>query len=117
MFFSRIILFSLIYGFLPHTAQAADLTDAQIKELTVFSGRSMGVNIQSSDIKNIVSRAELNKLVATGININGHLCAEIVDIRPLKISSTYEVTCIAFRDGSSEKAYLIDSHAGIASEL
>jgi hypothetical protein len=64
----------------------------------------------------VLSQAEIEHMVATGINKNGHLCARIVDIRPLKIKSAYEVSCIAYRGGSAKKSYVLEALKGIAFE-
>lgn len=87
------------------------------KELTVFGLRSLGMHSVVGDVKKILSRTEIEKLVSTGINLNGFLCAKITDISALKVRSAYEVTCIANRGGSSKKTYLLESLKGIASEM
>ena len=83
------------------TALAGDLNAQHKRELTVLGSRAMGLLVGVNDVKKILSGAEIEKLVAAGINLNGHLCARITDIRLLKISGGYEVTCIAYRGGSA----------------
>ena len=61
-----------------------------------------------------VSDAETKKMVATGLNLNGHLCAELTSIKPLKIKSTYEASCVAYRGGNAQKSYVIDAKKGVA---
>jgi GTP:adenosylcobinamide-phosphate guanylyltransferase len=95
---------------------ASDLTALQTKELTVFAARAMGANVGVADIKNVSSRKEVEQMVTAGLNINGLLCAEITDIRPLKVRSAYEVTCVAYRNGSAKKAYIVDALKGSAYE-
>ncbi len=104
----------LLLGALPVIASAADFTTGQKKELTVFGMKAMGLNVGISDVKNILSASEIEQMVATGLNLNGHLCAQITDIRPLKVKSTYEVTCIAYRGGSAKKSYVVDALKGVA---
>jgi hypothetical protein len=98
------------------TSYAAELSIQQKKELTVFSGRAMGTQVGVGDVKEVLSRSDIEHLVATGINLNGHLCAQIVDIRPLKVSGAYEVSCIAYRGGSAKKSYVLDALKGVAFE-
>lgn len=101
---------------LPLTVLASDLSDLQAKELTVFAGKSMGSDVEVSDIKKVLPRADINKLVAAGININGFLCASVTGIRAMKVKSVYEVTCIAYRNGTAKKTYMVDALKGIAFE-
>lgn len=98
------------------TAHAADLSTQNKKELSVFGMRAMGMQVGVSDIKNVLSRPEINQMVQAGLNMNGHLCAQITDIRPLKISGTYEVTCVAYRGGSAKKSYVLEALKGVAFE-
>lgn len=57
----------------------------------------------------------LKETTATIINLNGLLCAKVLDIRPLKVRpDVYEVTCIVYRGGSSTKTYLMDAAKGNA---
>lgn len=100
------------------TAQSLDqLTLQQEKELTVF-GIKGGLNMDASvdDIKNRLAKADLEEMIATGINGNGFLCATVLEVRPLTLESKYEVTCIAYRGGSGRKTYIIDALNGIAFE-
>ncbi len=98
-------------------AFGAELTEKQIMELTVFGGKAMGANVSTSDVNNILSEQELNKLVAVGINLNSLLCASVTEIKPLKIDGRYEVTCVAFRSGTAKKAYVVDALKGVAFEI
>ena len=44
------------------------------------------------------------------INLNGHLCAKVLEIRPLAVKNDmYEVTCIEYRSGSKTKVYHMDA--------
>lgn len=59
--------------------------------------------------------AELRKMTAAIINMNGLLCARVVDIRPLPVGKyIFEVTCIEYRGGTGRKVYLMDAARGIA---
>lgn len=95
---------------------AADLSTQNKKELSVFGMRAMGMKVGVSDIKNVLSRSEIDQMVQAGLNLNGHLCAQITDIRPLKISGTYEVTSVAYRGGSAKKSYVLEALKGVAFE-
>ena len=95
-------------------AQAASLSDTQKKELTLFGMKAMGLNVGIGHVKKVLPDPEVNEMVATGLNLNGHLCAELITVRPLKVESTYEATCIAYRGGSSKKSYIIDALKGVA---
>lgn len=104
-------------GSMHHGYAKSTLTTQHKKDLTVFGLRSMGMNAGLGDVKKVLSEAEVKELVLAGINLNGHLCAEILDIRPLEIAGAYEVSCIAYRGGSAKKAYLLEALEGIASEM
>ena len=60
------------------------------------------------------TREELKTLVSATILLNGYLCAEVVDIRPLVKADTYEVTCIEYRGGRGTKLYIFDAARGSA---
>ena len=106
----------LILGFflIPSLVQAGSLSDMQKKELTLFGMKAMGLNVGIGQVKKVLSVSEVNKMVATGLNLNSHLCAELIAVRLLKVKSTYEATCIAYRGGSAKKSYIIDALKGIA---
>lgn len=104
----------MLLGVIPIITSAADLSTVQKKELTVFGMKAMGLNFGVGDVKNVLSTSKIEKIVSTGLNLNSHLCAQITDIRPLKVKSTYEVTCIAYRDGSAKKSYIVDALQGVA---
>jgi len=58
--------------------------------------------------------AEIKEVAATILNLNGHLCAQVVEIRPLRIQDQYEVTCIQYRGGSGRVRYILNARAGTA---
>lgn len=97
-------------------AFAAELSATQKKELVVFTGRAMGMKTDVDDVKQTMSVGEIERLVATGLNLNRYLCSQIVEIRPLELTSTYEVTCIAYGGGTVKKAYIVDALKGVAFE-
>jgi hypothetical protein len=76
-----------------------------ISSLVLFSG-----------IAHALDREELKTLTATILNLNGLLCAEVTDIRPLEIKNIFEVTCIEYRDGTGTKTYIMDAAKGTAWE-
>lgn len=63
-----------------------------------------------------LDKKELKTLTATILNLNGLLCAEVTDIRPLEIKNLFEVTCIAYRGGSATKTYIMNAAEGTAWE-
>jgi hypothetical protein len=92
------------------------LTAEHHKELIVFSMRAMGTRVTPADVKGSLSRGEVVELVAAGLNLNGHLCAELIGLRALELESKYEATCIVYRGGSAQKSYIIDAPQGVAFE-
>lgn len=57
----------------------------------------------------------IKKLMAMYINVNGFLCAQVTDIRQLKVGPNFwEVTCIEYGGGSAKKTYIFDSKTGRA---
>ena len=57
------------------------------------------------------------EMIATAINLNGLLCAKVVNVRPLQVNNdTFEVTCIEYRGGSSRATYIINTETGVAFE-
>lgn len=60
------------------------------------------------------SADQLLEKIATVINLNGHLCASVTDVRPLQMKDRYEVTCIEYRGGQGEVRYILDARKGVA---
>ena len=64
------------------------------------------------------ARAQLDQdtseLIATMLNLNGLLCASVVDFRKLQVADQYEVTCIEYRGGSGTARYILDLSTGKA---
>lgn len=67
-----------------------------------------------ASVASAASESELKAQIATIINLNGHLCASVTDVRPLQIKDKYEVTCIEYRGGSGTVRYILDAMKGIA---
>ena len=107
---------SLVYGLLfsATSLYAETLSDIHKKELTLFGMKAMNLNVDMAQVKKVLTTQEVHKMIKTGLNLNGHLCAELVEIRPLKVESTYEATCVAYRDGTAKKQYIIDALNGVA---
>jgi hypothetical protein len=61
-----------------------------------------------------MTKEELKTVMATMLNLNGHLCAEVIDIRPLQVANQFEVTCIEYRGGSGRVRYIFDGNTGKA---
>ncbi len=53
-----------------------------------------------------LSREELKEFMAFTINANGFLCAKVVEVLPLALKDTYEVTCVEYRGGKRTVEYL-----------
>lgn len=93
-----------------------ELTPEQRQELFVFGARAMGLEAGVGDVKHVLSPAEVKQLVSAGIKLNGHLCAEIVEIRPLQMQAAYEVSCSPYRGDSGTKTYVLEAFEGRAFE-
>ncbi|WOF77650.1 hypothetical protein [Stutzerimonas kunmingensis] len=93
--------------------QRADPVE-QRRELAWFGMRAAGLPVDLAAVKNVPGEAETRELVATGINLNGHLCARVTAIRPLKLDGGYEIECIEYRGGSTTKTYIIHAGRGFA---
>jgi hypothetical protein len=93
-----IVLFAGVFA-IAAVSNAAELSAQHRKELSVFGMRAMGLKVGVGDVKNVPSRSEIEQVVAVGLNANGHLCAQIVEIRPLrlgvKIMSGFKHACDA----------------------
>ncbi len=60
-----------------------------------------------------LSKAELKEAMAAIINLQGHLCAKVIDIASLKLRGTYEVSCIEYRGGNGKVDYIVKLNDGI----
>ena len=70
----------------------------------------------ASTIASASSKEDLKQTVALILNLNGHLCAKVIDISPLKIKNQYEVICVANRGGTATKNYILNAADGTAFE-
>lgn len=62
-----------------------------------------------------LSRNEAGEGIATAINLNGFLCAKVIEAKPLRMKQdVYEVTCIEYRGGSGRVRYIVDANSGVA---
>lgn len=61
-----------------------------------------------------MTREELKTMTATVINMNGGLCAEVVNISPLVQKGLFEVRCIEYRGGTGTVDYIMDANKGTA---
>lgn len=69
--------------------------------------------VSSMSFASAASEAELKEKVATLINLNGHLCASVTDVRPLEIAGNFEITCVEYRGGSGTVRYILNAAKGI----
>ena len=61
-----------------------------------------------------IGNEEVKETMATALNLGGHLCARVTEIRPLALDKRYEVTCIEYRGGSAKVTYIFDTRTGQA---
>lgn len=59
---------------------------------------------------------ELEDAAAVILNLNGLLCAEVLDLNQLKQKGIFEVRCTKYRGGEAEATYIIDANSGNAWE-
>lgn len=72
------------------------------------------LQVQKEDaVPNQIDGEKAKVLAASMANMNGHLCAEVVEIRPLKVRpEIHEIVCIEYRGGTGRKMYLLDTKKG-----
>lgn len=113
----RPILISAVLVAVATTTHAIDLSTQNKKELTVFGLRAMGINAGVIDVKEVLLRSEIEKLVQAGLNLQGRLCAKITNIRPLlkvETKGSYAVTCVTYRDGTAKESYYLEALEGVS---
>ncbi|MER9473537.1 hypothetical protein [Mesorhizobium sp. M0520] len=78
--------------------------------------RFMAAFVVSAKLANAqnMSPDELKSVMAAVINSSGYLCAEVTDIRPLRMNKQFEVTCIEYRGGSGTVRYIFNGEDGSA---
>lgn len=59
---------------------------------------------------------EAEEVAALMLNLNGLLCAEVVDLRMLEQRNVYEVQCVKYRGGRAQATYVLDMNSGNAWE-
>ena len=59
---------------------------------------------------------QAEEIAAFMLNVNGLLCAEVVELNALEQKKVYEVQCIKYRGGSATATYLLDMNTGVAWE-
>ncbi|WP_206377610.1 zinc ribbon domain-containing protein [Sphingobium sp. TB-6] len=65
--------------------------------------------------KPLPSKKESAEAIATVINLNGHLCARVTNVAPLRMrDSVYEVTCVEYRGGTGTVRYIVNANTGVA---
>ena len=58
---------------------------------------------------------EHGEVIATVLNLNGLLCARVVAVEPLRVSSdAFEVTCVEYRGGTGTVRYIVNAANGTA---
>ena len=94
-------------------ARRAD-PEHQRRELALFGMRAAGLRVDLAAVKNVPNEAETMEVVATGINLNGHLCARVTAIRSREAALTFEADCVENRDGTGRRTYVIGASSGLA---
>jgi hypothetical protein len=56
----------------------------------------------------------LESMLATMLNLNGFLCANVTDYRPLAATDQIEVTCVEYRGGTGRVRYILNRNTGVA---
>jgi len=74
----------------------------------------VGAALTAASTVHAMTDTELKTVTATIINLNGHLCASVVDIRALQLQDQYEVTCVEYRGGSGTVRYIMNARKGTA---
>lgn len=59
---------------------------------------------------------DAEEIAAMFINLNGLLCAEVLELNALNQKDVYEVTCTKYRGGNSQATYILDMKTGAAWE-
>jgi len=93
-----------------------ELTTIQQKELTLFGMRAMGADVAIDDIKEIPTESGIKTLVATGLNLNGYLCAYLDSISPQKTAGIYHIRCSKNISATEWGHYVINVIDGTAYE-
>lgn len=57
-----------------------------------------------------------SNFVGALINVNGHLCAQVINVVPAG-GSNYEVTCVQYRSGKGRVRYLVNGETNSARPL
>lgn len=96
---------------LPPAAPAAPTSAPATAPPTPFSAKPTGRQ------KATVPRKEAEQLLATLINLNGMLCAEVISVTPLRTRDRYEVECIEYRGGRHRATYVVDVSRGAVEKL
>lgn len=81
----------------------------------VGAHRAAGVDSRPEEPR--ASTAEAEDLLATLINLNGMLCAEVISVTPLRTRDRYEVECIEYRGGRHRATYVVDVSRGAVEKL
>jgi hypothetical protein len=84
--------------------EPAELAGAAIRQIEAMNSLSGG----PSGVENATKAI---------LNLNGHLCADIVDVKPRARVGEFEVTCIEYRSGAGSARYVLNGETGEASEL
>jgi hypothetical protein len=58
---------------------------------------------------------DVGEMIATAINLSGNLCAQVVNVAPLRVGGgdkVFEVECIEYRGGRGTVRYILDTRNG-----
>ena len=59
-------------------------------------------------------KKDVNEMLATLLNLQGYLCAKVINVAPLDLPKHYEVRCIEYRGGQGTVDYIINLETGRA---
>ena len=59
-------------------------------------------------------KKDVDEMLATLLNLQGYLCARVINVVPLDLPKHYEVRCIEYRGGQGTVDYIINLETGRA---
>ena len=77
-----------------------------------FSQTDTASTPQVAPTTSSMSRNDAESIIKAFINVQGHLCADVVSTRPLALPNAAEVKCIEYRGGSNTVTYVVNMKSG-----
>lgn len=107
----------LVLGSMMLTACGSGSSEAD-REQAEFEARAAQIEAKARSLEGApasAAKSALDEQIAGVLNLNGLLCARVVNVSPLQVRpNTYEVTCIEYRGGSGTVHYILDAGNGTA---